>query len=339
MLILNFFGAPGAGKSTGAAYVFSRLKMAGVKCELATEFAKDAVWEDNQEVLRNQIKILGEQYFKITRCEGKVDVLVTDSPLINSWFYNKDTLLDEELKSLAFKLFNKYNNVNVFINRTKPYIAEGRLQTEKESDLIGKKIKQDLTNAKVNFQEFDGDIEAYNKITENVLNIMQKENKIEQKIAQYDPYKKSQENPQVVIYTDGACSGNPGPGGWGAVIKSGDEEKQISGYNPQTTNNRMEIMAVICALASLGAPSDVMLYTDSSYVANAVNQNWLYAWKKNNWKKSNKKDVQNVDLWMQLLPLLKKHKVKFNLVKGHAGNKYNEICDKLAVSEYTKHQS
>lgn len=346
MIVLNFFGAPGAGKTTGAAYVFARLKMAGVKCELATEFAKDAVWEDNQEILRNQIKILGEQYLKITRCEGKIDVLVTDSPLINSYFYNTDETLDDSLKQMAFELFHKYDNINFFINRTKPYVSEGRLQTEEESDEIGQKIKLTLRNNDVDFEEYDGDITSYNEIAEKVLDIVKNESEVEQKIAQYDPYQngeqiiKNSKKPEDVfkVYTDGACSGNPGPGGWATIIVKDGKETVLSGYNPQTTNNRMEIMSVICGLSAIKEPSNVEVTSDSKYVCDAINQKWIYAWKKNMWKKSNKQPVQNVDLWMQLLPLLRKHKVKFIWIKGHNGNPYNERCDKLAVREYKKRQ-
>lgn len=138
----------------------------------------------------------------------------------------------------------------------------------------------------------------------------------------------------VEIYTDGACSGNPGPGGWGAVLIYNGVEKQLSGSEKETTNNRMELSAVITALKALKEPCKVTLTTDSKYVCDAINKGWLTSWQKNSWKKADKKPVLNIDLWQELLPLLDKHRVEFIWVKGHNGHKYNEICDKLAVAEY-----
>ena len=140
----------------------------------------------------------------------------------------------------------------------------------------------------------------------------------------------------VDIYTDGACSGNPGKGGWGAVLVYGNTEKEISGGNSDTTNNRMELTAVIEALKMLKMPCNVTLTTDSKYVCDAINQQWVYSWKKNGWKKADKKPALNVDLWEELLPLLEIHNVTFNWVQGHNGHPYNERCDSLAVNEYLK---
>ena len=142
---------------------------------------------------------------------------------------------------------------------------------------------------------------------------------------------------QIEIYTDGACSGNPGPGGWGAVLVYNGKEKQLSGSEKETTNNRMELTAVIMALNALNQPCEVKLTTDSKYVCDAVNKGWVYSWRKNGWKKSDKKPALNVDLWKELLSLLEKHEVEFIWVKGHNGHKYNEICDALAVKEYQKY--
>lgn len=139
---------------------------------------------------------------------------------------------------------------------------------------------------------------------------------------------------KVNIYTDGACSGNPGKGGWGAILVYNEKEKEISGGEAQTTNNRMELTAVIMALSQLKEPCEVCITTDSKYVCDAVTKGWVYSWKRNGWKKSDKKPALNVDLWEQLLPLLKEHKVEFVWVKGHNGHKYNERCDSLAVSYY-----
>lgn len=139
---------------------------------------------------------------------------------------------------------------------------------------------------------------------------------------------------EINIYTDGACSGNPGKGGWGAVLVYKGTEKEISGGSADTTNNRMELTAVIEALKQLKEVCNVTLTTDSKYVCDAVTKGWVYSWKKNGWKKADKKPALNVDLWEELLPLLEKHNVTFNWVKGHNGHPYNERCDRLAVSFY-----
>ncbi len=144
---------------------------------------------------------------------------------------------------------------------------------------------------------------------------------------------------KINIYTDGACSGNPGPGGWGAVLEYNGHEKHLSGSEKETTNNRMELTAVIEALKAVKEPCEVTLTTDSKYVCDAINQRWVYSWKAKGWKKADKKPALNVDLWEKLLSLLEIHKVTFIWVKGHNGHKYNEICDQLAVDEYQKYLS
>jgi len=134
----------------------------------------------------------------------------------------------------------------------------------------------------------------------------------------------------INIWTDGACSGNPGPGGWGALIKFNNSVKKISGSEKYTTNNRMEMMAVIKALKDLDAESKINLYTDSKYVKEGITS-WINGWKKNNWTNSNKKDVKNKDLWIELDILSQKHNITWNWVKGHSGNIENDIADKLAT--------
>lgn len=140
----------------------------------------------------------------------------------------------------------------------------------------------------------------------------------------------------VEIFTDGACSGNPGPGGWGAVLRFGVHEKELSGGEASTTNNRMELSAVIAALSALKESCEVTLTTDSKYVCDSVTKRWVYGWKAKGWKKSDGKPALNVDLWEKLLPLLEQHKVTFVWVKGHAGHPDNERCDRLAVAESKK---
>lgn len=134
----------------------------------------------------------------------------------------------------------------------------------------------------------------------------------------------------IILYTDGACSGNPGPGGWGAVLIFNDIEKELSGANPNTTNNVMEITAVIEGLKALKRPCNVNIYSDSAYVVNCFEKNWINNWIKNNWVNSKKEPVKNKELWLELLNLTKIHKVTFNKVKGHSNVKYNNRCDELA---------
>ena len=137
---------------------------------------------------------------------------------------------------------------------------------------------------------------------------------------------------KVSIYTDGACSGNPGPGGWGTILTSGTNEKELSGGEVMTTNNRMELTAVIEGLSALKRPCEVTLTTDSKYIVDAVDKGWAKKWQANNWMRTPKDEAKNPDLWQKLLDLLAIHKVTFVWVKGHAGHKYNERCDQLAVA-------
>ena len=141
-------------------------------------------------------------------------------------------------------------------------------------------------------------------------------------------------NTHVTIFTDGACSGNPGPGGWGALLQSGGREKELCGGEAETTNNRMELTAVIQALSALKYPCQVDLITDSKYVVDAVTRGWLKSWQARGWRKADGKPALNDDLWKQLLPLLEQHQVRFRWVKGHAGHPENERCDALAVGYY-----
>ena len=140
----------------------------------------------------------------------------------------------------------------------------------------------------------------------------------------------------VDLYTDGACSGNPGAGGYGAILIFKGIEREISGAEPSTTNNRMEIYAVIAGLQKLKERCDVTVYSDSAYTVNAFNEGWLYGWMKNGWKKADGKPVQNTELWQQLYSLTRQHDVKFVKVKGHADNVYNNRCDELARAAIKK---
>ncbi len=140
---------------------------------------------------------------------------------------------------------------------------------------------------------------------------------------------------KVVIYTDGACSGNPGPGGWGSILMYKEHKKEISGAQKETTNNIMELTAVIEGLKLLKYPCEVDLYSDSAYVVNAFLQGWIYNWVKNNWKTAGKDPVKNQELWQELYDLTKTHQVTFHKVKGHSDNEYNNRCDELARNAIT----
>ena len=140
------------------------------------------------------------------------------------------------------------------------------------------------------------------------------------------------------VAVDAACSGNPGPGGWGAILQYGKAEKELSGSEPSTTNNRMELLGVITALETLKEPCSVDLYSDSKYVVDGITKGWAKGWRARGWVKSDKKPAKNPELWGRLLDLLDKHEVRFHWVKGHADNPYNNRCDELAVGEYQKYK-
>lgn len=135
---------------------------------------------------------------------------------------------------------------------------------------------------------------------------------------------------QIAIYTDGACSGNPGPGGWAAILKYGEHVREMSGFEAQTTNNRMELQGAIQALEALKEPCDVTVYSDSSYLVNAMSKGWIQNWQRNGWKTAKKDPVENQDLWQLLLALCRKHRVNFQKVPGHANCAENNRCDELA---------
>ena len=175
MIVVNLFGVPGAGKSTGAAYIFSNLKMRGINAELVTEFAKDMVWENNTEVFKNQAYIFGTQSFRISRCQDKVDVIVTDCPLFLTAFYNKSQILGKQFNDVVFNVFNSYNNVNFFIDRVKDYNPIGRLQTEKEAQALREPMLKMLKDYNVDFTTIDGTFKGYDLIVEQISE-MAKEN-------------------------------------------------------------------------------------------------------------------------------------------------------------------
>lgn len=141
---------------------------------------------------------------------------------------------------------------------------------------------------------------------------------------------------EITIYTDGACSGNPGKGGWGALLIAGENKKEISGGEKETTNNRMELTAPIEALKLVKRPCKIKLYSDSAYLVNAFTNGWIYNWQKNGWKTADKKDVKNRDLWEEIYKFTKIHDIEWIKVKGHSDNEYNNLCDRLAVTAIKK---
>lgn len=170
-IVVNLVGAPGAGKSTGAAYIFSQLKMRGVNAELITEFAKDKVWEENQEVFKvdNQVYVFGKQFYRMSRCRGKVDVIVTDSPLLLSILYNHSELLGEDFNKVVLNVFNSFNNMNYLVLRDKPYNPKGRHQSESESDALVKPLTELLQNNGVVYTTVHGNSMDYDVIVDEIM--------------------------------------------------------------------------------------------------------------------------------------------------------------------------
>lgn len=169
MIVINLFGAPGAGKSTGAAYIFSKLKLKGINAELVTEYAKDKTWENSNEVFKNQVYIFGKQYFRISRLEGKVDVIVTDAPLLHSVLYNDNPLLGKDFNRVVRNVFDSYNNWNYFVFRDKPYHSSGRTQTQEQSDKLAYGFRRKLCGLSVPHQQIKGNEADYDKIVNRVL--------------------------------------------------------------------------------------------------------------------------------------------------------------------------
>lgn len=169
-IVVNLFGGPGSGKSTGAAYIFSMLKLHGINAELVTEFAKDKVWENNPEVFKDQLYIFGKQHFKINRVYGKVDVIISDSPLLLSIIYNQDRSLGESFNQVVYNVFNSFNNLNYIINRIKEYNPIGRFQTEEQSNDKHNEILKMLCNYKINYKTYNGCKSNYDFIVYDILN-------------------------------------------------------------------------------------------------------------------------------------------------------------------------
>ena len=169
-LVVNLFGGPGCGKSTGAAYIFSQLKMKGYDVEIVTEFAKDKTWENNTLALRDQAYIFGEQAYRINRCYKKVEIIITDSPLLLSIIYNRN--YPQSFNQFVADVFNNYYNVNYFLTREKKYNSNGRLQTEEEAKIKDKEILNLLNDEKVQYSIVESNVFGYNKVVSDVINIV-----------------------------------------------------------------------------------------------------------------------------------------------------------------------
>lgn len=178
-IVVNLFGAPGAGKSTGAAYIFSILKMNGINAELVTEFAKDKVWEETKAVFRNQAYIFGKQSFRLSRCADKVDVIITDSPLPLSIYYNNTADIKNSFNDYVLDVFNSFNNKNYYLTRVKEYNPIGRFQNEAESDKIGNDIRNLLNNFDIEYTCVNGEKEGYELIANDLLNYFADKHNIE----------------------------------------------------------------------------------------------------------------------------------------------------------------
>lgn len=178
-IVVNLFGVPSAGKSTGAAYIFSKLKMAGINAELITEFAKDKVWENNAEAFKpdNQCYMFGEQFYKMSRCRDKVEVLVTDSPLPLSILYNKSTVLGKEFNDTVMNCFNSFNNVSYLLLRDKPYNQKGRLQTEEEANALQSPLYALLNDYNVQYTALKGNVDNYEMIVKTVIKMIKEKEK------------------------------------------------------------------------------------------------------------------------------------------------------------------
>lgn len=169
-LVVNLFGVPGAGKSTGAAYIFSKLKMEGVNCELVTEYAKDKVWEENEEVFKNQAYIFGKQSYRLSRCADKVEAIITDSPLPLSIFYNNNKeVYGKNFEGMVMDVFKSYENCVYLLDRVKPYNPVGRHETEEESNAKAEPLEEMLRGLRIPFRKEPGNIEGYENIIKDVL--------------------------------------------------------------------------------------------------------------------------------------------------------------------------
>ena len=265
--------------------------------------------ESEKNEISNSIKVENiEDYLKVDFSNTQKIVFVSR--------LNLDFFPAKFIEMLSYLKLNNLTNIKIEVILVEGLIDNSKMAVEWLNELNSKGFNIKLI-AEIDTEDFKAKI-----------NSLINKNAFEQK---------KEQNNEVTIYTDGACSGNPGAGGWGAVLIGAGKQKEISGFDPLTTNNQMELTAVIKALELLKVSCNVKLYSDSAYVVNAINQNWLFNWKNNNWLGADKKPVKNIELWQKLDNLLNKHSVEFIKVKGHADNELNNRCDKLATGEIAKH--
>lgn len=265
--------------------------------------------ESEKNEISNSIKVENiEDYLKVDFSNTQKIVFVSR--------LNLDFFPAKFIEMLSHLKLNNLTNIKIEVILVEGLIDSSKMAVEWLNELNSKGFNIKLI-AEIDAEDFKAKI-----------NSLINKNAFEQK---------KEQNNEVTIYTDGACSGNPGAGGWGAVLIGAGKQKEISGFDPLTTNNQMELTAVIKALELLKVSCNVKLYSDSAYVVNAINQNWLFNWKNNNWLGADKKPVKNIELWQKLDNLLNKHSVEFIKVKGHADNELNNRCDKLATGEIAKH--
>ena len=282
-----------------------------------------------------------------------MNLIVFDELLKSEFKLIKDMISGEEtqfldIKEMDIKDINNYNNITIYTGLNLNFVSKNMIL------FIEKLIELKLQKTQINviFIEKFGEnakiaIDWINSLNSNynfnlyVQAEISRENLKEELSLILNSTTKKETNiskdNNVTIYTDGACSGNPGAGGWGAILFHGNHKKEISGYEKETTNNKMEITAVIKALEMLKAPCNVELYSDSAYVVNAINLGWLENWKNNKWLGSDKKLVKNIEYWIRLDELMNIHNVHFNKVKGHSDNEFNNRCDELATGEIASH--
>lgn len=265
--------------------------------------------ESEKNEISNSIKVENiEDYLKVDFSNTQKIVFVSR--------LNLDFFPAKFIEMLSYLRLNNLTNIKIEVILVEGLFNNSKMAVEWLNELNSKGFNIKLI-AEIDTEDFKAKI-----------NSLINKNAFEQK---------KEQNNEVTIYTDGACSGNPGAGGWGAVLIGAGKQKEISGFDPLTTNNQMELTAVIKALELLKVSCNVKLYSDSAYVVNAINQNWLFNWKNNNWLGADKKPVKNIELWQKLDNLLNKHSVEFIKVKGHADNELNNRCDKLATGEIAKH--
>ncbi len=265
--------------------------------------------ESEKNEISNNVKVENiEDYLKVDFSNTQKIVFVSR--------LNLDFFPAKFIEMLSYLKLNNLTNIKIEVILVEGLIDNSKMAVEWLNELNSKGFNIKLI-AEIDTEDFKAKI-----------NSLINKNAFEQK---------KEQNNEVTIYTDGACSGNPGAGGWGAVLIGAGKQKEISGFDPLTTNNQMELTAVIKALELLKVSCNVKLYSDSAYVVNAINQNWLFNWKNNNWLGADKKPVKNIELWQKLDNLLNKHSVEFIKVKGHADNELNNRCDKLATGEIAKH--